>query len=315
MAINNDVSWSMTQHRNFNSCKRKYYLGKYGFWGWWFPGADDETKQINILKKLKTEPMWIGEVIHNAITDILMKSRAKMPIDKETVIANMVQQIKDDFSNSKAGGYKINTRTCGLVSHEYGLLAPTTMPMLYNKAIHCVQTFLESNLLKELQGVKKLEYKFIDEKDQFPNFLLDGDLVKLKIDFARLSQDAAYIYDWKTGMKNDHDNHKLQLAVYALFINDKFNLPLEKIKCYLFYLNDDQEPIEIHVTQEDLEEAKKLIKLEYANMKSLVDDLEHNTTSIDHFPKNEAECTRGNQICNFKKICYKEGDSVFQLDI
>ena len=67
----NKFSWSISQDRTFQTCKRKYYLNRYGSWGGWEKDADETTRKIYILKHQTTIPMLVGDVVHQTISKIL----------------------------------------------------------------------------------------------------------------------------------------------------------------------------------------------------------------------------------------------------
>ena len=50
----NKFSWSISQDRTFQTCKRKYYLNRYGSWGGWDKNSDELTRKIylNIIMRL-----------------------------------------------------------------------------------------------------------------------------------------------------------------------------------------------------------------------------------------------------------------------
>ena len=77
----NKFSWSISQDRTFQTCKRKYYLNRYGSWGGWEKEAEELTRKIYILKNQSTIPMLVGDVVHQTISKILDSLKARKTLD------------------------------------------------------------------------------------------------------------------------------------------------------------------------------------------------------------------------------------------
>ncbi|MFH0874769.1 MAG: PD-(D/E)XK nuclease family protein [archaeon] len=316
MVFTNTFSWSKSTQEAFNECRRKYYYDKYGFWGAWESGATEEVKQIDMLKNMKPLEMWVGEVIHDQIRQILIKTRSKMSINPDALVESMVNKMKADMRSSEAGLYKVKRKSCSLLCHEYHLLVEERdIALIFDRATRCILNFLQSDFYAHVRAIPISEYRFIDD-DKPQSFMLDGTQIYLKIDFARLRTDEVHIYDWKTGNNSDEEKEKLQLNVYALYCLDKWKFPLDKIKVVLFNLNRMSEPEERIVNEADIESCKTIIKNGISAMKSLLVDPVNNIAAIENYPLNETRCLAGNQVCKYKKICYPNGgDSVFASDL
>jgi hypothetical protein len=311
--LKNEFQWSVSAQRGFNSCKRAFYYDKYGSWGAWEFNASDEVKKVDMLKNLKTEHLWVGQVIHESVRQALIKARAKMHIDPDALVEAMMKSLRTDYNNSKQGHYKVKRKTCGLLHHEYNLLvSETELEALYARAGGCLRNFLNSELFKELMAAPAKEFMFIDE-DKPQQFSFEGNKISLKLDFVRVKQEGLQIYDWKTGLHENGEDERTQLGVYALFVLQRFNVPLEKIRAYIFNLNKNT-PEQVVLTEQDLERCRALMRAGISEMKSLLDNPEENKASIEKYPKNERECVRGSQICKYKKLCFASGGSVFTGD-
>ena len=104
------------------------------------------------------------------------------------------------------------------------------------------------------------------------------------------------ILDYKTtkqGMWRKDENsikYDLQLRTYAKVINKEFNIPPEKIRGALFYL-EDSKFVPTSFTQESIDSAEKELLQTYNEIKSKNPDTVVGTVG-DH-------CG----LCDYKKIC------------
>jgi alkyl sulfatase BDS1-like metallo-beta-lactamase superfamily hydrolase len=109
-----------------------------------------------------------------------------------------------------------------------------------------------------------------------------------------------HIVDWKTGLPRPHDVNAAQLAIYGLFVQQKFGMALEQMTAHLVYVAAGEHRAQNVVEGEP--EARRVIATFVADVASRLTDRERNIAGDrDRFPMttNLAIC----RSCNFRELC------------
>ena len=296
----NKFSWSISQDRTFQTCKRKYYLNRYGSWGGWDKNADELTRKIYILKNQATIPMLVGDVVHRTISKILDSLKAGKTWDIGYSQKHAVRLFKNGWKQSKNGEWKQDPkRKKNLFEHYYDSTPSEEDLVEVGDSIkNTVENFYSSESFKFIKTSRPVDWL---SKEELGEFKVAGETVYCKIDFAVKHEDLVYLYDWKTGKKISEDER--QLAVYSLFAVDKWSIKLNTIRLFDVYLKTNT-PLTIRASQKLVEQTKEYIEKSIKEMKSLLDDPAENIASIDNFPmiENQNICKH----CSFKEICYPD---------
>ncbi len=298
MDIKNRFSWSQSRQKMFDQCKRRYYYNYYGFWGGWEFTADRRTREIYILKKLQSMPMFLGDSVHRTIENYLNQLRKRREMPLNSMVRQFRGYMNHGFEESKGKKYRVNPKKhCGLWEHEYGApIDEGALEDLIRQGELCLKNFYNS---KVLEGIKATDINDWLPIETFQDFNFEGTTVYVKIDFAMMSGGKTTIYDWKTG-KTDSGTDS-QLAAYALYATKKWGaqLPIttREYNCRFDELKES------NVGEREIEEAKELIRSSIAEMKELLFNPETNAAREADFEKCEGpEC----DYCNFRKICFEE---------
>jgi len=298
--FNNDFTWSFSRDRTFKACKRKYYFNYYGSWGGWDPAAEESAKQIYRLKKMTTIPMMIGDIIHDIAESTFEKLRRKKATSLKDTELLVVKEFKRRWQESKNKDWENNPTKATNLFELYYDDRPSDSRLLEYRSImaDCVQGFFESESYQFIQGLAPIEWLTIENLDHF-NFA--DTKIWIKLDFAARHKEKIYIYDWKTGQVAKEDEN--QLAVYALYAMEKWQIPLNDLRLFDIYLRK-QLPVKMKITEKIIENAKKEIKISIKEMKTLLDDEKTNLATIENFPmvENTNECKR----CFYKEVCFSE---------
>jgi len=298
MDFKNEFSWSKSRDGLFNECKRKYYFNYYGCWGGWEPTAPERIRKLYILKNLSTRQMWIGQVVHSIIKYYLIKLKSGEQVNSSHLIFILKKRLKEDFEYSETGFYKKFPKKCGLIEHEYEMLiSKDEWDELFKYAEKCIMNFYNSDILKEIKREDIDKWLFLED---FLSFDFEGTKVYLSIDFAIKDKDnRVVLYDWKTGKERDVEMD-VQLACYALYVLQKWNLSPDRIIIKKFNVALGKED-EFKATTQIIEDIKDYMRKSIEDMKNILKDKENNIAEEDSFPKttNISNCLR----CNFKKIC------------
>jgi len=307
--VENEFSWSKARDSIFKDCKRKYYLNYYGSWGGW--KRDSTARGIYILKKLVTRQVWIGQVVHYIIETLLSNYKTGKKISLSELLFELKKKLKEEFDSSKIKEYhQFPGYKTGLFEHEYNLLiSKEEWEDLFKIAEKCVRNFYNSDVFKYIKNVDPEKWVFLED---FLNFDFEGTKVYLKIDFAIKNGNKIILFDWKTGQERQTEDIELQLSCYALYVLQKWGLTPDNISVKICNLRLDKED-SFSITNETIDNIKNYIRNSLSEMKSLLDGQEDNSANMENFPKTENEmfCS----CCNFKKLCFNQGESVFLTNI
>src|SRR3989344_9175041 len=298
MNFKNEFSWSKSRDEVFNECKRKYYFNHYGFWGGWDPASPDKIRELYVLKNLSSRHIWIGQVVHDIIKYCLIQLKAGNGINLSHLTFRLKKRLKEDFECSESGVYKKLPKKCGLVEHEYGyLISKDEWDELFKMAEKCIMNFYNSDVLKEIKNTDTSKWLFLED---FLSFNFEGTKVYLSIDFAiKNGDDQIILYDWKTGKERDVEMD-VQLACYALYVIQKWNLDPSRLIIKKYNVAIDKED-KFEITDKTIEYIKDYMRKSIEDMKNILVDKEKNIANEEDFSKttNVKNCLR----CNFKKTC------------
>jgi hypothetical protein len=297
--LKNTFQWSISRDRTFRECPRQYWFNHYGFWGGWEPGIDARTRDVYVLKQLKSRATWAGEVVHDCIKHSIENISRGIPVlPVERILEMTRNRMRNDFRVSRDGLYRDDPKyACGLFEHEYRV--PVTNEEWRDSADHvdrCLVTFYASEVWEELK--RKRPGDFL-EIERFSNFQLDGVNVTVKLDCATRETDHVVVWDWKTGKREGADA-KLQLACYAFYIHQAYGVPIHRVKMRRFELSGGT----VHertIAEGELTEILDYVRGSIADMQSLLEDRDRNLAREERFFKVERReaCMR----CNFLKVC------------
>ncbi len=299
--LENVFSWSKSRDEQFRECQHKYFYDKYASWGGWDRSAPPPARMAYILKNLKNRWAWKGETVHHEIENVLKEMRAGRETPLETSLARLTDTMRANYRSSKAKKYMEDPkRSPGLFEHEYEKpVTDAVWKEFHDSSAACLRAFYNSSLYQELKSDDKSEWLAIEDLEDFK---FDGAKVYVKLDFARRKNGLVEIYDWKTG-KDDSAAASVQMGTYALYAMQKWHVPLESIRAYLFNLGTPSPVASPQTLNEPLlVETKKTMLESIAGMRALLADPAKNIPRpLKDF--GYIENVRFCDFCNFRKIC------------
>ncbi len=301
--LKNKFSWSKSRDALFNECKRKYYYNHYGFWNGWDSRSPEKARQIYILKQLMSKEIWIGQVVHDIIKNILSQLKIGNEISLNYALNLLKKRLEKDFNESKSKLYqRFPKKSAALFEHEYdSLISKDEWDELFRKAEKCIINFYNSDTYRKIKNTPRENWLFLED---FLSFDFEGTELFLSIDFAIKEGNKIILYDWKTGRERDVET-EIQLTCYALFVSNRWNIAPENIVARIYNLSIDKED-EFGIDTEKIDNIKEHIRDSILNMKSHLSDGENNIAEEKDFPKEEGPLC---SWCNFKKICMLENIS------
>lgn len=299
--IVNEFAWSVSRHREFQECPRRYYLAHYAFWGGWEREASALARACYRFTKMKNLDMWAGEIVHGTIEWVLRRLWEEKPVTRDAARGYAVERLRQGWRESKERQWERDPkRRVNLFEHYYGIEIPKERTdEIKEHVLRCVENFWTSEVFAFIRSVDRTAWKAIEKRDAFHL----GDVkVWVKIDFALAHNERFYIYDWKSGREGADDLR--QLACYALYARAHWKVPYDRLRIVPVYLRELSEAgvQEYAVSPEQLIEAKEEILQSAAHLRARLVDPERNLARMEDFPMTTEtwRCRR----CFFQEVCY-----------
>jgi hypothetical protein len=299
--LQNEFSWSKSRHEKFQECRRAYFYAYYGSWGGWEAPAGSLVRELYVLKKLSSRWQWAGQVVHEAIRQMLSRARwtgEMRPLDE--LLEQTRRRARSQWAVSRDKSYwREASRIAGLVEHEYGEpVAGAEWKRLYEEVVErSLRAFYASETFERIRATPPGRWLTVDEVDAW---MFEGVKVWVALDFAfKDERGLVHVLDWKTGRERAADH--VQLGVYALFARDKWGVAPEEVVGGLVYLQAGAERVEAVVDRQALETCKAEMRHSIAGMRALLVDPARNLARVDRFPQLEDReaCRR----CPFRRPC------------
>jgi CRISPR/Cas system-associated exonuclease Cas4 (RecB family) len=207
---------------------------------------------------------------------------------------------RSQFAGSRDKSYwRDPKRIPGLVEHEYAEpVGADEWKRIWDEVIEgSIRAFYESQTFDRIRAVPPARWLTVDELDSWS---FEGTKVWVAIDFAyRDDEERVHVLDWKTGKERGADH--MQVAQYALYAQQKWQAPPEKVIGGLVYLGSGADRVDVAVDAPALEGARARMRESIAGMKARLDDPLANAASKDRFPQIEdrTACKR----CPFRRPC------------
>jgi hypothetical protein len=305
--IANEFAFSWSRSKMFYKCARKLYWQYYGSWNGWDPQAPPAARLAYRLKQIKSLAMLVGETFHDELAEILRRRTPKpAAVPVEQLKADMERRLLKRLRESRNADWERYGDPKGytiLFEDYYGRGVSEAMETTAMETLRrCVDGLAADGFGRRAFGVPADKLRYIDPTNPAEaRVLLDGLLVYASPDLVVEGKTGGlHIVDWKTGIPRPHDVNAAQLAVYGLFVQQKFNMPLERMTAHLVYVGAAERREQNVVEGEP--EARRVIATFVADLKSRLTDPVNNVAGdINQFPMttNLAMC----RSCNFRELC------------
>jgi ATP-dependent helicase/DNAse subunit B len=238
------LGWSVSRFDKFLTCKRQYFYDYY-------PKFDKDTayEKLTFLKKLTSKPLETGNIVHDAIRDMLrrfQKSAKAINQDKfYKYVYDMTQNYcKKTFTESYYGN--------ALVAFEE----------IYEKVKVILQNFIESDRFRRIeQSAAKTSSDWIIEPDGYGETRINEMKAYCKVDFLFPIDDKIYIMDWKTGKPNIK-KHSKQLTGYSLWASYHLDKDVKDILPTIVYLYPEYDEKSVEIDEKNISAFAQQVKEE-----------------------------------------------------
>ena len=275
---------------------------------------DQETagyKKAEDLEEVAKEKVAIAEAI-GFVGDELMLQRNALLL-KAMARVKLRQGFKASLGQSK----KFNNKALYLFEHYYDeKVGGEKFGEVADKIYTALENFCSSKDITNMLLNPPDQWRSVDEltkynltnlldqpEDQNTYFYKDIP-IWCAIDFAYTDfKGDLWIVDWKTGKENSEEL-KIQLASYAIFAQQEWQIPLDKIHLCGVFLNSGGTLKEYKLTPDEIENARQTMAVSARKMLIELDNQADNETSQSHYPcdPDDFKC----RFCNFKGICTKQ---------
>lgn len=278
--------------------------------------AEAGVREAYVLKQLKNRFLWVGETVHHDVAHVLRKLSHGEFTSLEQTLTRARTRMRKQFLDSRARLYRHKPKEItGLCEHEYNLpVTPEQWKEAWRHVETCLRHFYEADFFLKLKKLGPAAWKTIEHRLSFP--LNDVDIF-VKLDLAFEEGGFLTIVDWKTGkrrLKGDalsevegsegFEAGLFQLGCYALFANEGWGFPVDRIRLIESNLYNGQELLHT-VNKEMLADVAGRIREEIRIMRKALVDPRENKAELEDFPmtENKGHC----RFCNFQRLCYPQG--------
>lgn len=306
--LHNEFAFSWSRQKTFRDCARKFYWQYYGSWAGWADDAPRTTRIAYRLKQLKSLSMLVGETFHAELAEILRfrpPQPCGVPVEhlKQDMERRMLRRLRQS-RNADWERYQDPKNYTILFEDYYGHGITGDMETQALETLRrCVDGLAGDSFGRRAFAVPAEKLRYIDPKDISLTKVRtpDGLTLFAKPDLIVAGKTGGlHILDWKTGMPRPHDVNAAQLAIYGIFVRQKFDTPLEHVTAHLIYVAAGQRREQNVIDGEP--EARRVISTFVSDVKSRLTDPDANVAGdMDQFPMttNRTLC-RG---CNYRELC------------
>jgi len=304
--LKNEFAWSWSRHRTFYECPRKLYWQCYGSWMGWDPAAPPNAALAYRLKKIRSVAMLVGEVFHEVLAEVLARRPlAPQPVPAAQLRIDMERRLLKRIAESRNRDwqrYKNPKKYSILLEDYYG---PGVDDALREQALadvrSCADGFAKSVYGRRAFAAPGERLTFIDRREfEGMRILVDGLTVFACPDLVVADAGGkTHIVDWKTGRFEKAE--PAQLGVYALFVSEKFGVPIAEMTAHLVYVRTGG--AEPHADlRPGVDLARRMMETYVSDVRGRLTDAPANVAGdVELFPMTTdlRKCRR----CNFRELC------------
>jgi predicted RecB family nuclease len=297
-------SWSFSRQQIFQSCRRRYYYNYYASHNGWEFDAPQESRLAYRLKQLGNIYTALGNGVHETAQSLVarvMEGR-KLP-DVAEIEEEIRRHLRRVWKSSQENReqFLIRPRRVDMLREfYYGTgVSDDVVERINQRIVQTAEALAECPVWAELSR-KDAQ---VVACEQFDTVEIAGTPVYAVPDLIYKTAGGQWvIVDWKTG--EEAEENRDQVALYVLFVREKYGASPEQITARLEYLNL-KSSMEMRFTPEELQAVEKNALASMEEMKGLLSDPALNVPR----PKEEFALTEAREQCpwcNFYELCRGE---------
>lgn len=297
-----EKSWSISKMKTLEGCYRKYYYTYYGSHNGWLNDSTVEAKISWRLKKLTNIWLLFGDKLHKLISELFHNNKEiNTDVFQKAMRNNLNSVVKESSIKLKDSSWDEYPKGEMLQEYYYnGGLNKDDIDEIKNRMELTINNFYNCTTYKDIK-INNCRLLEADE-GKFDYIIVYDVKVFALIDTLYIDEKGNYIIvDWKTGRFNEHD--KEQLKVYAIYVMEKYNVPLNKIKGRIEYLYLG-EKYDYDISEEDIIEIKEQIKNDLRIIDNFLLDSKLNIPKERNVFRKCDNIKRCNK-CKYRKLCFE----------
>lgn len=309
MAIQHEFAWSVSRHGTFDECRRRFYYDYFLAWRGWEERGDPERRRAYLLKKMTRMPMHAGDCLHVALERwFALRAEGDEP-EPAGVLEHALERLRGGYRDSRDGNWRRRpSKITHLAEHHYAedvVDEPSGRAGEYGKRYverirDGLRFFFEAPELEPVRAAEPDSWLACEELGTIELFRTKVYAVP---DFAfRDAEGRVHIYDWKSGAPRDAD--RFQLALYALYAEQKWEVDPTEVVCVDAYLPRG-ELVECRFDGDELETVLGRVHASITAMREDHFDADAEKGDPERFPPipEDAEEARACRRCNYRELC------------
>ncbi len=292
-------SWSLSRHRTFKKCLRKYYYQYYKSHNGWEWDAPEENKKVYRLKKLQSIDSILGNSIHHLLHQIIHDG---FPLNRSVLDKKIKKTLNDAVRSSQnIPAWEVNPSNHTMLKEVYynDQLSERKIEKIKYKKEQILNYLLNTDIIG---NIKDSYYIKSFDTSTFENFDFKGTKVYAIPDliYKKMKDKKPNIIDWKTGKQKNSEIDQLKLYTYYYYNEYDYKGIIDTSFIYLYEQNIDDYQFGEEIISEvenkmnkSLKEMKEYLKEEKWNRPLEENVFERRT--------NDIVCS----YCKFRELCYR----------
>ena len=297
-------SWSFSRHKTLTDCPRKYGLHYYESHNGWLRDAAPDARQAYRLKKLLNLPVLFGQAVHEIVETSIKHLLADHEVPSpQKMMEDVRKRLNDSYKDSRDFRelWLDNPKQYKMLFEMYydGKIEEEKIADYQERIYAVFSNLFRSKSFQDITQFKD-QMKF-HQSEEFRYIKVYGVKVFVVMDllYRDVKQGKWIIVDWKTGKESDDDRD--QLAVYAYYLMETFDVGLEQIEIRNEYLATGNR--RTYTMKE--EDIKKMLERMQASLQLMkryqMDILSNEPVPLEEF--RQTEYKNRCRTCNYKEMC------------
>jgi len=288
-------SWSLSRHRIFKNCLRKYYFQYYKSHNGWEWDAPEENKKVYRLKKLQSVDAILGNTIHHLLHKIIHDG---YPLKRKNIDMKIRKELNNAFRQSKnKPAWKVNPSKHIMLKEIYyeDDLSESKVEFINFKKDKILNYLMNSNIVESIKD--SYSVKSFDT-GTFENFEFNKTKVYAIPDliYKKDKNESPNIIDWKTGKEKNSNIEQLKLYAYYYYKKNDYQGEINTSFVYLY----EQHKKDYEFSYDIIDEVESKINKSIKEMKQYLEKPKWNKP----LPQSEFIKRTNDVVCSYCK--YRE---------